>query len=258
MPEYSIWVGRPLAELWPILAAEATAAGGAWVGRRFPSGASVFLREAGGTRTLRIARATKPKEDRGSGAFHAECRTFLKHFDLHGWRLEEEPGAKGIALRFHEPPPPSGLRCTSCSRPLQANDLLYLDGEHCSSCMSEVPCRKGCGRMASVRKGSFVGICSPCAELERQKAGWAPVGERRRSRPKHRCPVFDCPTQVAEDMVMCAPHWAMVPEGVRKELWRQYKLRPGSRAHTRAVREAISAVERQGEPERDLKPAVGQ
>ena len=76
-----------LADLFPLLSAEAERMSGAWAWRVLRSGAVVSMRiTEHGRRRLRIARREKPKTEKGEVMWNAELRTFLKHFDCQHWR----------------------------------------------------------------------------------------------------------------------------------------------------------------------------
>jgi hypothetical protein len=62
---------------------------------------------------------------------------------------------------------------------------------------------------------------------------------------EHRCPIDGGRVQVPEIRLMCGRHWWMVPEGIRREIWRQYRRYPTGPAHRRACAEGIAAVNRQ-------------
>jgi len=68
----------------------------------------------------------------------------------------------------------------------------------------------------------------------------------------HKCAVPDCSKQTLTHMLMCYPHWAKVPDKIRKEVWRTYrawKKTPGgpSDEYWVAVRTAIESVQQKKE-----------
>jgi diadenosine tetraphosphatase ApaH/serine/threonine PP2A family protein phosphatase len=63
----------------------------------------------------------------------------------------------------------------------------------------------------------------------------------------HTCHALQCETKLPPRLHMCKPHWAMVPMGLQRRLWRTY--RPGqerdkkpSAAYMRAAADCIEAV----------------
>lgn len=62
--------------------------------------------------------------------------------------------------------------------------------------------------------------------------------------PAHQCPATGCTARVAKQMLMCRPHWYMVPRPLRAAVYEIYRngLGAGSPAHREAVIEAIEAV----------------
>jgi hypothetical protein len=71
------------------------------------------------------------------------------------------------------------------------------------------------------------------------------------SYPAHDCPATGCTRRVGQRMVMCRPHWFLIPEALRDAVWDAYagRLGAGSPEHARAVTAAIAAV--------NAKPAAG-
>lgn len=62
-------------------------------------------------------------------------------------------------------------------------------------------------------------------------------------RPSHECPATGCLARVSPDMLMCRPHWFMVPAPMREAVWSAYRgPGPGSEAHRAAILAAIGAV----------------
>lgn len=60
----------------------------------------------------------------------------------------------------------------------------------------------------------------------------------------HKCPASGCPARVADHMLMCRPHWYMVPSAVRLSVWETWQdgAGSGSVGHNVAMRAAIDAV----------------
>ena len=60
----------------------------------------------------------------------------------------------------------------------------------------------------------------------------------------HECPATGCTRRVAPHMLMCKPHWYMVPGLLRTAVWEAWAggLGAGSDAHDRAITEAIEVV----------------
>lgn len=68
------------------------------------------------------------------------------------------------------------------------------------------------------------------------------------------CPIDECPRLVKGDLLMCAGHWAMVPWGIRSEVYRTWRARlvameeagpvhaAARLAHEAAKAKAIAAV----------------
>lgn len=46
--------------------------------------------------------------------------------------------------------------------------------------------------------------------------------QRRRERLAHHCHARGCPTHVPPSMLMCLKHWRMVPEALKREVWRTH------------------------------------
>lgn len=66
---------------------------------------------------------------------------------------------------------------------------------------------------------------------------------------RHVCHAYGCTTPVPPKMLMCPPHWRMVPQALKNAVWRYY--RPGqeidkkpSRQYLAAASAAIEAVAR--------------
>lgn len=60
---------------------------------------------------------------------------------------------------------------------------------------------------------------------------------------RHNCPASQCEARVGPDMLMCRPHWFMVPKAIRDDVWAAYRgPGPGSDEHTEAIFAAITAV----------------
>lgn len=60
----------------------------------------------------------------------------------------------------------------------------------------------------------------------------------------HECPATGCTRRVGIHMLMCRPHWFMVPKPLRDDVRDAYAggMGAGSVEHVNAVRAAISAV----------------
>lgn len=56
----------------------------------------------------------------------------------------------------------------------------------------------------------------------------------------HRCHARNCEAPVPPKMLMCRKHWWMVPEPLRREVWRLY--RPGQEVDKRPTREYLEAA----------------
>lgn len=41
--------------------------------------------------------------------------------------------------------------------------------------------------------------------------------------PTHRCPARRCTRQVSYDLLMCAPHWRMVPKPLQRAVWAAWR-----------------------------------
>lgn len=65
----------------------------------------------------------------------------------------------------------------------------------------------------------------------------------RSSPSKHECPVAGCTVQIIRSMLMCKPHWSMVPEPMKLAVWREYNNSAGSQAHMAACAAATRAVD---------------
>jgi hypothetical protein len=77
--------------------------------------------------------------------------------------------------------------------------------------------------------------------------------------PKHLCHAIGCARAVPPKMLMCLPHWRMVPRELQQEVWRTY--RPGQEIDKRpsveyiaVQRRAVAAVTR-ARLEEDLRRA---
>ena len=60
----------------------------------------------------------------------------------------------------------------------------------------------------------------------------------------HKCPADGCTQRVAVHMLMCRPHWYMVPKPLRGAVWAAWAggLGAGSPEHTAAITAAVDAV----------------
>ncbi len=60
----------------------------------------------------------------------------------------------------------------------------------------------------------------------------------------HRCPAEDCTAMCADHMLMCRPHWYMVPRPQRGAVWDAYQNGAGigTAELTKAQADAILAV----------------
>jgi hypothetical protein len=59
----------------------------------------------------------------------------------------------------------------------------------------------------------------------------------------HKCPVKECETKVPANMLMCHRHWYMVPRDIQSDVWKTYRIGPGSGLHRKAMMAAVTAVE---------------
>lgn len=61
----------------------------------------------------------------------------------------------------------------------------------------------------------------------------------------HQCPISGCTQALPDELLMCRPHWFMVPNALRKAVYGAYGLGKGlgSLALYRAQDAAIRAVE---------------
>ena len=78
--------------------------------------------------------------------------------------------------------------------------------------------------------------------------------------PTHKCPCDDCTTQVRRGLLMCLPHWRMVPAPLQREVYRTFRgwsrapLGEGSelrKEYFKVVDQAINAVR-----EKEIKRAL--
>lgn len=62
----------------------------------------------------------------------------------------------------------------------------------------------------------------------------------------HRCPANGCTRNVSPAMLMCRPHWYMVPRPLRDAVWSAWDngLGAGTAAHREAILAAVEAVNR--------------
>lgn len=51
------------------------------------------------------------------------------------------------------------------------------------------------------------------------------VKQRERGLPEHHCHVPGCDTRTKPELLMCGPHWKLVPKDLQRAVWRHY--RPG-------------------------------
>lgn len=60
----------------------------------------------------------------------------------------------------------------------------------------------------------------------------------------HECPASGCTRRVSAGMLLCRPHWYMVPAPLRSAVWHAWAggTGAGSPAHRRAITETIGAV----------------
>ena len=60
----------------------------------------------------------------------------------------------------------------------------------------------------------------------------------------HDCPARGCPQRVAPHMLMCRPHWFMVPKPLQRAVWTAWDggAGAGTPEHTAAIRAAVRAV----------------
>jgi hypothetical protein len=65
--------------------------------------------------------------------------------------------------------------------------------------------------------------------------------------PVHLCHAIGCNVPVPPKMLMCKPHWYMVPPELRAAVWREYRKgqeirKDPTRAYLVVMRQAIEAV----------------
>jgi hypothetical protein len=62
----------------------------------------------------------------------------------------------------------------------------------------------------------------------------------------HECPATGCTRAVSGSMLMCRPHWYMVPKALRNAVWTAWAdgSGAGTPAHRAAILAAIDAVDR--------------
>jgi hypothetical protein len=60
----------------------------------------------------------------------------------------------------------------------------------------------------------------------------------------HECPAAGCTRNVGQHMLMCRPHWFMVPKPLRDDAWGAWAggMGAGSPEHHDAIMAAIEAV----------------
>ena len=81
-----------------------------------------------------------------------------------------------------------------------------------------------------------------------------PLFPKKPAEPAHTCHARGCDTPVKPELLMCLPHWRMVPRGIQRVVWSTY--RPGqcddkrpSEAWHQAADAAIGFVARiEGKP----------
>lgn len=66
---------------------------------------------------------------------------------------------------------------------------------------------------------------------------------------RHLCHAIGCERVVPPRMLMCAPHWRMVPLGMQRAVWRTYRpgqerMKDPSSAYLDAAMAAVNAVAR--------------
>lgn len=79
----------------------------------------------------------------------------------------------------------------------------------------------------------------------------------------HKCPVPSCRRLMPARLLMCGPHWRLVPMPIRTRIWRAYRPSqldgaPPSRHWRAAVREAVecvTAVIARADPQLSFLPA---
>jgi hypothetical protein len=81
--------------------------------------------------------------------------------------------------------------------------------------MSNLPNRVP--RMGMPRGAEVVGTSSrwDAARAKKRRDPGTPLGA-------HLCHARDCKVPVPERMLMCAPHWAMVPRELKRRVWSHY------------------------------------
>ena len=62
----------------------------------------------------------------------------------------------------------------------------------------------------------------------------------------HECPAKGCTKAVSDSMLMCRPHWYMVPKPLRNDVWGAWAngTGAGSAEHSEAILAAVDAVDR--------------
>jgi hypothetical protein len=60
----------------------------------------------------------------------------------------------------------------------------------------------------------------------------------------HECPAGRCTRRVGAHMLMCRPHWFMVPKPLRDDVWNAWAggMGAGSPEHRDAIMAAVEAV----------------
>ena len=60
----------------------------------------------------------------------------------------------------------------------------------------------------------------------------------------HDCPARGCPQRVPDHMLMCRPHWYMVPKTERQAVWAAWDggSGAGTPEHQDAIRAAVKSV----------------
>jgi hypothetical protein len=62
----------------------------------------------------------------------------------------------------------------------------------------------------------------------------------------HECPATGCAAAVSPSMLLCRPHWCMVPKPIRTAVWVTWAdgAGQGTLAHCQAIRAAVAVVNR--------------
>ena len=58
----------------------------------------------------------------------------------------------------------------------------------------------------------------------------------------HTCPIPGCQSMVPNSMLLCKPHWVMVPKPIQDLVYHHYRKNRGGPSHLSAMKKAIGAV----------------